>query len=138
MQTLLTLAMLLLAPQPLPADAVVGFKEGGHLVLTRSDNQWNFEYFALPKGGEKVGVPVETDKLHFVMTRRGKATLLTVTNGFKTGYRYKALIGTKERQVPTSTCTVMPDLTSFEHWPHEIDVMLLVDFEPSDELVCRK
>jgi len=137
MSILIELAMLLAAPQPLPADAAVVFKEGGHLVLTRQGEQWNFEYLALPKDGETTNVPVEPDKLHFVMTRKDGATLLQVTNGFKKGYRYKALIGTEAQQQPTSTCTVMPGLTSFEHWPHEIDVMLLVDFEPSDELVCR-
>ena len=138
MSILIGLSMLLAAPQPLPAGSVVGFKEGGHLVLTRQLDEWNFEYLPLPKTGKLPDVPVETDKLHFVMAHKDGATFLIVTNGFKTGYHYRASIGTEQRQVPTSICTVGPGLISIEHWSDEIDVMLLEDFRVSDEMVCKK
>jgi hypothetical protein len=136
-KALIGLAMAMAMPQALPDNYNLGFKDGGHLVLTRQDDHWAFEYWALSKNDEMPNVPVEPDKLHFVMIHQGGMTILIVTNGFKTGYRYKAYIGTEKRQVPTSTCTVMPGLKSFESWPNKIDVMLLNDFEPSNEMVCR-
>jgi len=73
----------------------------------------------------------------------GVDTFLTVHNPFDSNLKYRAglLIPGEEQFRATSSCTVLSERFSLEHWPHSIAALALTDFRLSpkgdESVVCE-
>ncbi len=69
-------------------------------------------------------------------------TFLSVHNPFDAGLKYRAdfLVPGEQQFRATSSCTVMSERFSLEHWPHSVAALALTDFKISpagdESVVC--
>jgi hypothetical protein len=70
--------------------------------------------------GEASGEP-PAGTVRFSMTADPGMTMLQVENGTDRAFEYRARMFLGRRSARTSTCTVLPGMAGFEHWPHAID-----------------
>ena len=61
------------------------------------------------------------DTLRFTFDQDGEQRMLRVENGYQRGFNYRARMFRGTRSAPTSVCTVMAGISTFESWPHPID-----------------
>ena len=78
-----------------------------------------FVVTARVQGEAADAVPAGT--VRFSMTGGSDMTMLQVVNGTDQAFEYRARMFRGSRSAATSTCTVLPGIGGFEHWPQPID-----------------
>ena len=54
-------------------------------------------------------------------------TALTIGNGYKASFRYRAIMHVGDKQAPTDVCEVFAGQPGLEHWPYPIEQLDLSD-----------
>jgi len=78
----------------------------------------------------------------FRLPTPARNAFLVIENGYDRGLVYRAQMRRGDREAPTDVCLVMPMRGGFEHWPYQIDELVLsslrlVPWQESDGIPCE-
>ncbi len=131
MMRILLAAAVLTAPEAAPPsvvrDGVLTLRPGEEVVLkVQRDGVALVEDSQAPPEQDRPG----GDVLRLRLEVSAGASILEVGNGYATGVNYDATMFVSPGEGrPTSICTVGPNMTNFENWPHPVIQLELHGFE---------
>ena len=112
---------LLLAAAPAPAPNALSIAPAETVTARVSDDSTGFVELSRGPGSAASEGDAAPDTIRFVFTADGDKRMLTIHNGYAKALHFKAVMHRGNRSAPTSICTILPHIASFEMWPHPVD-----------------
>ena len=111
----------LLAASPAPAPNVLSIAPAETVTARVSDDSSGFVELSRGPTSAASQSDLAPDTIRFVFTADGNKRMLTIRNGYTKALHFKAVMVRGKRSAPTSICTVLPNIASFEMWPQPLD-----------------